>query len=85
MRAAEGRTRCCAQARQPVCQQGAEAVSEEHMRTVECRSQLLTDLVNELAQRGESLAVENLDGDYVDAPGRAPCSSALNIAPPPPA
>ncbi len=29
--------------------------------------QLLADLVNELPQRGESLAVENLDGDYVDA------------------
>ena len=39
------------------------------MRTVKCRFQLLADHVNELPQRGESAAVENLNGNYVD--GRA--------------
>ena len=60
--------------RQSVCQQCAEAVAEEHMRTVECRSQLIVHLVHELAQRGESLAVDNLDRNYVDARAEAPCS-----------
>jgi hypothetical protein len=48
----------------------AEAVAEEHMRTVSADRRLV-DLVHELAQRGESLAVENLDWNYVDGQGRS--------------
>ena len=39
------------------------------MRPVKRRAQLRVDLVNQLPQCGESLAVEYLDGNYVD--GRA--------------
>jgi len=42
-------------------------VAEEDVRTIECRSQLIIRLINELAQGGESLAVENLHRNDVDS------------------
>src|SRR6185312_17257429 len=45
--------------RQPVCQQGAEAVAEEHMRGVKAGVQLIIHLVDEVPQRAEPLAVRN--------------------------
>jgi hypothetical protein len=66
----EGARRRCtcpgAHAGQPVRHQRAEAVAEECVGTVECRPQLLFDVVDELIQRGESLAVVDLHRDHVD-------------------
>src|ERR1700752_1186804 len=69
---ARGRPQAC----QPICNQCAETVAEEHVRLIESRSQLVIDLVNQLAQRSESLAVENLDGNDLDAGAKRPAPGA---------
>src|SRR5947209_1984977 len=55
-----------AHARQPVCQQGAETVAEEHMWLVKVGSQLIVHLVDELPQGGEALPVGDLDRNHLD-------------------
>ena len=47
-------------------------MAEEHMWARQLRAQLIIDLVHELAQRGESLTVADLDRYYLDARAERP-------------